>query len=322
MNAIVQDTYGAPGDVLGLKEVAEPQIKNGEVLVRVRAAGVSISDWHLIRGVPYVLRMGTGLRGPRRKVPGVDLAGEVQAVGDDVKTLGPGDEVFGWGVGAFAELASAAEGNLLPKPTGLSFEQAAAVGDSAITALTAVRDQGKVAEGQVVLVHGASGGVGTYAVQIAKWLGAKVTGVCSARNAEMVRSLGADEVIDYTREDFTQGEQRCDVIIDTVGNRSLSEYRKVLTRRGTYVLVGTRDVGRWFGMSPMIRTLASSPFVSQRMRAFIATRNQDDLATLKELVEGGEVRPVIDRRFELGDVPEALRHQGEGHARGKIVIST
>jgi NADPH:quinone reductase-like Zn-dependent oxidoreductase len=266
------------------------------------------------------MRPAIGLRRPRQRRPGFDLAGIVETVGEGVDGLRPGDEVFGWGEGAFAEYAVAEESHLLALPAKFSFEQAAAFGDSAVTALKAVRDQGEVRSGQKVLVNGASGGVGTYAVQIARSFGAEVTGVCSTASLELVRSIGADQVIDYTQEDFTRGERRYDVILDMAGNRPLSDCRRTLTPRGTYVLVGTLDVGRFFGLSRQVRMLASSPFVRQRMRVFIATRNREDLMALKQLAEAGELEPVIDRSFELNEVPDALRHQGEGHPKGKIVV--
>jgi NADPH:quinone reductase-like Zn-dependent oxidoreductase len=320
MKAIVQDRYGSP-DVLRLRDVDKPVVKDGEVLVRVHAAAVNIGDWHLLRGIPYIMRMAFGLLKPRRKIPGLDLAGQVEAVGADVRQFAPGDEVFGWCKGAFAEYACAAESNLLPKPANLTFEQAAVVGDSAFTALDAVRDQGKVQPGQRVLINGASGGVGTFAVQIAKSFGANVTGVCSTRNGEMVRSIGADEVIDYTNEDFTRTGQRYDVILDLIGTRSMADCRRALNPRGTYVLVGASDLGRWFGLGRQLKVLLLSPVVRHRMRVFIAAHNRDDLAVLKDLVESGKLAPVIDRRYALRDVPDALRYQGDGHAKGKIVIA-
>jgi NADPH:quinone reductase-like Zn-dependent oxidoreductase len=319
VKAIVQTRYGSP-DVLRLEEVDKPVPKDGEVLVRVRAAAVNIGDWHLLRGVPYVIRLGLGLRKPRRAIPGRDIAGHVEVVGGNVEELRPGDEVFGWCSGAFAEYACPSAKNLLSKPANLTLEQSAAVGDSAFTALAAVRDQGRVQQGQRVLVNGASGGVGTFAVQIAKSLGAHVTAVCSTRNVDMVRALGADHVIDYTKHDFAQPEQRYDVMLDLIGNRSLSDCRRVLAPRGTYVIVGVRDLGRWLGLNRQIKALLLSPFVRQRMRVFVVKHTGEDLAVLKELVEGGQVTPVIDRRYELHEVPDALRHQGEGHTRGKIVI--
>jgi NADPH:quinone reductase-like Zn-dependent oxidoreductase len=320
MKAIVQDKYGSP-DVLRLKDVDKPSPDDDEVLIRAHAAAVNIGDWHLLRGVPYVMRMVVGLRAPKREIPGTDVAGRVESVGESVKELRPGDEVFGWCEGAFAEYACAPEDNFLPKPANLTFEQAAAVGDSAFTALEAVRDQGKVQPGHEVLINGASGGVGTFAVQIAKSLGARVTGVCSTRNMDLVRSIGADQVIDYTREDFVQAGQRYDVMIDAVGNRSLSECRRALTPRGTYVLVGVSNLGRWFGLARQLKVLSLSPFVRQKMRVFLVRRNREDLIALKELVDAGTLAPVIDRRYRLSELPMALHHQGEGHAQGKIVIA-
>ena len=320
MKAIIQTRYGSP-DVLQFTDVDKPVAKDDEVLVHVHAAAINIGDWHLLRGMPYVVRLVTGLRRPRREVPGLDIAGQVEAVGADVREFGPGDEVFGWCKGAFAEYACAAASNLLPTASNLTLEQSAAVGDSAFTALAAVRDQGKVQSGQRVLINGASGGVGTFAVQIAKAFGANVTGVCSAANLDMVRSIGADEVIDYRTGDFTQTEQRYDVILDLVGSRSLSDCRRALTRRGTYVVVGVKDVGRWLGLGRQFKALLLSPFVRQRIRVFVVRHNRQDLAVLKELVEAGKLVPVIARRYALRDVPEALRYQGEGHTRGKSVIS-
>jgi NADPH:quinone reductase-like Zn-dependent oxidoreductase len=296
MKAIVQDAYGSPEDVLGLREVDRPVASGDEVLVRVHAAAVNIGDWHLVTGTPYIVRAaGYGLLKPKNSLPGTDVAGTVEAAGEKVKSLQPGDEVFGWCDGAFAEYA-------------------------AFTALQALRDHGKVQTGQQVLINGASGGVGTFAVQIAKSLGAKATGVCSTRNADMVRSIGADEVIDYTREDFTRSGRRWDLIIDLVGSRSLRDCRRALTPRGTYVLVGVSDPGRWFGLARQLMLLLMSPFVRQSLRTFIAKQNEEDLALLRELAESGRLTPVIDRRYELSEVPEALRYQGEGHARGKIVV--
>ncbi len=320
MKAIVQTRYGSP-DVLQLKDVEKPVVKDDEVLVRVHAAAVNIGDWHLLRGVPYVIRLVAGLRAPRREIPGLDIAGQVEAVGGNVQQLRPGDEVFGWCKGAFAEYACAAASNLLPKAANLTFEQSAAVGDSAFTALAAVRDQGKVEAGQTVLINGASGGVGTFAVQIAKAFGANVTGVCSTSHLDAVRSLGADHVIDYTKEDFAQTGRRYDVMLDLVGTRPLSDCRQALTPRGTYVIVGVKAMGRWLGLGRQFKALLVSPFVRQRMRVFVVRHNREDLAVLKELVEAGKLAPLIDRRYVLSDVPDALRYQGQGHAQGKIVIS-
>src|SRR3954464_8472123 len=276
MKAVVQVNYGSP-DVLEFRDIDRPVVKDDEVLVRVRAAAVNIGDWHLLRGVPYVMRLGIGMRRPRREIPGLDIAGQVEAIGRNVKQFQPGDEVFGWCKAAFADYACAAESNVLPKPSNLTFEQSAAVGDSAFTALNAVRDQGKVQPGQRVLINGASGGVGTFAVQIAKSYGANVTAVCSTRNVDLVGSIGADRVIDYTKDDFTQTEQRYDVMLDMVGSRSVSDCRRALTPRGTYVLVGVRDLGRWFGLGRQIKVLLLSPFVGQRMRVFVVKHNRADL---------------------------------------------
>jgi NADPH:quinone reductase-like Zn-dependent oxidoreductase len=319
MKAIIQQQYGLP-EVLRVEDVDKPVARDGEVLVRVGAATVNIGDWHLLRGMPYIVRLVSGLRGPRREIPGLDIAGQVEAVGGNVKRLRPGDEVFGWCKGAFAEYACAAEKNLLPKPANLTVEQSAAVGDSAFTALAAVRDQGKVRPGQRVLINGASGGVGTFAVQIAKAFGANVTAVCSTRNLGLVRSIGADQVIDYTNQDFTQTAEGYDVMLDLVGSHSLSDCRRALTPRGTYVIVGVKDMGRWFGLGRQFTALSLSPFVGQRMRVFVVRHSQEDLAVLKDLVEAGKVVPVIDRHYALGDAPDALRYQGQGHPQGKIVI--
>ena len=286
MKAIVHDRYGLP-DVLRLEDVERPVASDDEVLVRVQAAAVNIGDWHLLRGTPYVMRIATGPFRPRHRVPGLDLAGRVESVGKDVTQFRPGDEVFGWCKGAFAEYACARQDNFLPKPADLTLEQSAAVGDSAFTALNAVRDQGKVQPGHEVLINGASGGVGTFAVQIAKSFGATVTGVCSTRNMDLVRSVGADEVIDYTQEDFAQGGRRYDVMVDLVGSRSLSDCRRALTSRGTYVLVGVADIGRWFGVARQIKVLSLSPLVRQKMRVFIVRHNQEDLVVLESSSKPG-----------------------------------
>jgi NADPH:quinone reductase-like Zn-dependent oxidoreductase len=319
MKAIVQRRFGSP-DVLRLEEVDRPVPREDEVLVRVCAAAVNIGDWHLLRGIPYVMRLGLGLRRPRREIPGRDIAGQVEAVGSRVEHFRPGDEVFGWCSGAFAEYACTSGNNLLSRPANLTLEQSAAVGDSAFTALAAVRDQGRVQEGQRVLINGASGGVGTFAVQIAKSFGANVTAVCSTSNLDMVRSIGADQVVDYTTEDFAQAEQRYDVMLDLIGNRSLSSCRRVLAPRGTYVIVGVRDLGRWLGLNRQLKALLLSPIVRQRMRVFVVRHSREDLGVLKELVEAGSVAPVIDRRYRLSEAPQALRHQGEGRTRGKILL--
>jgi NADPH:quinone reductase-like Zn-dependent oxidoreductase len=322
MKAIVQDTYGET-DVLKLRDIDKPEIADDEVLVRVHAAGVDRGVWHLMTGLAYPIRLaGYGLWAPKTPVPGMDLAGVVEAVGNDVTRFRPGDEVFGIGKGAYAEYARAPENKLAPKPANLSFEQAAVVAISGSTALQAVRDKGRVEPGQKVLIIGASGGVGTYAVQLAKAFGAEVTGVCSTTKVDMVRSIGADHVIDYTRADFADGQQRYDVILDIGGNRSLSHVRRALTRKGTLVLVGGEDGGRWLGgMDRQLRMLLLSPFVGQQLRSLISKENYKDLIVLTELIEAGKVTPVIDRTFPLTDVPKAIRYMEEGHVRGKVVIS-
>jgi NADPH:quinone reductase-like Zn-dependent oxidoreductase len=320
MRTVIQPTYGGP-DVLEVRDVDVPAPGAGEVLVRVRAAGLNIGDWHLLRGVPYVMRLVFGLRRPRKPTPGMDLAGEVAAVGAGVAALEPGDTVFGWGPGAFAEYASVPEDNVMATPQGLTFEQAAAVGDSAFTALIAVRDQGRIGPGDAVLINGASGGVGTFAVQMAKSFGAEVTAVCSGRNAELVRSLGADEVIDYTREDFGNTGRQYDVMLDLIGNRPLAECRRSLAAQGTYVVVGVKDMGRWFGLARQFKALVTSPFVRQKMRVFVCKHTRADLAVLKQLVEAGDVKPVIAQRYALAQVREAFASLGSGHAQGKTVIT-
>ncbi|MBI5106520.1 MAG: NAD(P)-dependent alcohol dehydrogenase [Solirubrobacterales bacterium] len=320
MRAVVQRAYGAP-DVLELRDVEVPPARDGEVLVRVRAAGLNIGDWHLLRGIPYVMRIVFGLRRPRKRIPGMDLAGEVEAIGAGVTGLRPGDAVFGWGRGVFAEYASVPAANVMATPSGLSFEEAAAVGDSAFTALIAVRDQGRVAPGDAVLINGASGGVGTFAVQLAKTFGAEVTAVCSTGTADLVTSLGADHVIDYTREDFTRNGRQYDVMLDLIGSHSLAASRRALTPRGAYVLVGVKDMGRWFGMARQFKALCTAPFVRQKMRVFVCKHTRADLTVLKELVEAGDVRPVIDQRYDLAQVREAFAGLGRGHARGNTVIT-
>src|SRR5881227_2527860 len=323
MKAIVQTRYGSP-DVLQLNDVDKPAAKDDEVLVRVHAAALNVGDWHLMRGVPYVIRLVAGLRGPRREIPGLDIAGQVEAVGENVKQLRPGDEVFGWCKGAFAEYACAAESDLLPKPANLTPEQSAAVGDSAFTALAAVRDQGKVQPGDKVLINGASGGVGTFAVQIAKSFGASVTGVCSTRNVDLVRSLGADHVIDYTKEDFAKGTERYDVILDNVPNHSLSECRRILTPNGKYVMIGGGgpNDSRWVGpFGRVIKTMVLSPFTSQKMGMMMADANGKDLTILADMMQSGKLKPVIDRTYKLNEVPAAIAYLEEGHARGKVVIT-
>jgi len=324
MKAIVYRCYGPP-DVLKLEDIEKPTAADNEVLVKVHAAAVNPLDWHYMRGKPYLMRMEAGLGTPKNSRLGVDFAGTVEAVGRNVKRFKPGDEVFGGKYGAFAEYVSVAEDRaLVLKPANLTFEQAASVGVAAITALQALRDQGKIQPGQKVLINGASGGVGTFAVQIAKSFGAEVTGVCSTRNVDMVRSIGADQVIDYTKEDFTERAQRYDVILDNVGNRSLLDIRRVLNPEGKYVLIGGGgpDAGPWIGpfIGP-IKALVLSKFVSQDMGMFLADLNQEDLTVLSDLMQAGKVTPVIDRRYKLSEIAEAIRYLEEGHARGKVVIN-
>ena len=321
MKAIVQDRYGSP-DVLELRDVDKPAVGDREVLVRVHAAGVSPGVWHLMAGVPYVMRMGFGLRKPKARL-GMDLAGQVEAVGKDVTQFQPGDDVFGTGDGAFAEYARAREDRLVSQPANLTFEQAAAVPDSACTALRGLRDAGKVEREQKVLIIGAAGGIGTFAVQIAKAFGAEVTGVCSTTKTDLVRSIGADHTIDYTQEDFADNGPRYDVILDTAGRRSVSHLRRALAPQGTLVLIGGEGAGRWFGgIDRQLRAVALSAFVRQKLRAPVYLQHaKEDLQVLKELIEAGKVTPVIDRTYPLSDAPEAVRQWEEGHARGKIVIT-
>ncbi|MFD6226269.1 NAD(P)-dependent alcohol dehydrogenase [Streptomyces sp. NPDC060232] len=323
MKAIVQDRYGSP-EVLELREVEQPSIGNGEVLVRVHAAAVNARDWHLMRGDPYLARLVLGLGGPKAKIRGTDFAGRVEAVGKDVTGLRPGDEVFGEAEGAFAEYVCAPADAVELKPANLTFEQAASVPLAGNTALMGLRDLGRVQPGRRVLVNGASGGVGTFAVQIAKAFGAEVTAVCGTRNVELVRSLGADHVVDYSREDFTRGERRHDVVLDLVGNRSLAECRRALTPEGTLVLSGggVSEGGSLLGpMALLMKGQALSRFVSQRLLVLTATPDRKNLAALRELVETGKVTPVIDRTYALHEVPEAIRYLEVEHARAKVVIT-
>jgi NADPH:quinone reductase-like Zn-dependent oxidoreductase len=325
MKAIVYHKYGSP-DVLELAEVAKPTPKDDEVLLKVHAASVNPADWHLLRGKPYIARLQLGLRKPKDSVLGCDMAGQVEAVGKNVTMLQPGDEVFGspfmHGFGAFAEWLSVSEDLLTSKPTTLSFEQAAAVPLAASTALQGLRDHGRIEPGHKVLIIGASGGVGTFAVQIAKSFDAEVSGVCSTRNAEMVRSLGADHVIDYTQEDFTRSGQNYDLILQLAGTLSPSECRRALTSKGTLVQISGESDGRWIGaVDRIIKGLVLSPFVSQKMASFTVKPNKEDLQFLKQLIETGTLTPVIDRTYSLSEVPEAIRYLEEGHARGKVVVT-
>ena len=322
MKAIVQDRYGS-ADVLEFRDIEEPAVGGDDVLVRVHAAGCGPDVWHLMTGMPYMARLAIGFRRPKLGVRGWDVAGTVEAVGASVTGFRPGDEVMGTAEGSFAELAITQQDKLVPKPTGLSFEQAAAVPVSGTTALRAVRDEGKVQPGQKVLIVGAAGGVGSLAVQIAKAYGAEVTGVCSTSKADLVRSIGADDVIDYTREDFADGSRRWDVIVDTAGRRPLSQLRRALTPKGTLVIVGGDGGGHWTGgfFRGMLRAPVVSLFVSQRLRGLNSKVKQEDLVTLTELIEAGKVTPVIDRTYPLVEAPDAIRYLAEGHARGKVVIT-
>jgi len=321
MKAIVYRCYGSP-DVLEFEDIKKPTPADDEVLIKVHAASVNPLDWHYMRGTPYIMRLGSGLGAPTDTNMGVDFAGTVESVGTNVTRFKPGDEVFGGRSGAFAEYVIVPEDRaLVLKPDNMTFEQAAAVPIAGITALQALRDKGKLEPGQKVLINGASGGVGTFAVQIAKSFGAEVTGVCSTRNAEMVRSIGADHVIDYTQDDYTQSAQRYDLIIDMVGNHSLSANRTALEPDGILVMVGGAK-GNWIAplISP-IKALALSPFVEQELVVILARLSKDDLAILGDLMQAGKVTPVIDRRFQLSDVPAAIRYSEQGHARGKIVVN-
>ena len=322
MKAIVHRCYGSP-DVIRLEDVPKPTAKDDEILVRVHAASVNPLDWHYLEGTPYMVRIDGGFGKPDNPRLGVDFAGTVEAVGKSVTRFKPGDQVFGAKFGALAEYVAVNEKRAVAlKPGNLSDAQAAAVAIAGITALQALRDQGHIRAGQSVLVNGASGGVGTFAVQIAKSFGATVTGVCSTRNVELVRSLGADHVIDYTQEDFTKGSQRYDLILDNVATRSLADYRRVLTPNGAYIMVGSTEIGHWFGwaVKPLEAWLLS-PFTSQKLGMILAELNKDDLATLAALMESGKVTPVIDRTYKLSEAAEALRYLEKGHARGKVVVT-
>ena len=318
MQAIVQDRYGS-AEVLESRDIEKPLIRDTEVLVRVHAASIHIGDWILMTGSPFVMRMATGLRKPKNPVPGTDIAGTVEAVGKDVHGLRPGDEVFGWCAGAFAEYASASEDHFVAKPANLTFEQAAAVGVSATTALQLLRDDGHVQPGQKVLINGASGGVGTFAVQIAKAFGAEVTGVTSTKNLDLVRSIGADHVIDYTKEDFRKGVPRYDLILDNVGDHSMADTRRALAPNGILLSNGGGHAGGKLGR--VIRLAVVSMFVRQQGKPSVKSTNRADLEVLKELVEAGKVTPVIDGTYPLRETPKAVGHVGDGHARGTVVIS-
>jgi NADPH:quinone reductase-like Zn-dependent oxidoreductase len=323
MKAIVQERFGAP-EVLQLVDTDLPEVGAGDVLVRVHAAALNPYDWHMMRGDPLIARLmgGVGLTRPKARVAGIDAAGVVEAVGADVRGVQPGDEVLGFCPGAFAEYARAKADKVVPKPAGLSFEQAAAIPMAGLTALQGIRDVGAVRAGQRVLINGAAGGVGSYAVQIAAGLGAEVTGVCSTGNLELVRSIGAAHVIDYTTEDFTDGRVHYDVILDNVGNRPLRRLRRALTPTGTLVLNAGGSPGRVVGaVGPILRAVAVNAFVRQRLRPLVAKQKRDDLLTLTALIEEGKLTPVLDRTYPLADTADGLRHVEQGHARGKVVIT-
>jgi NADPH:quinone reductase-like Zn-dependent oxidoreductase len=321
MKAVVYRCYGPP-EVARLEEVARPAIPDDRMLVAVKAASVNPLDWHYLRGEPYIMRMSAGFGAPKDIRLGVDFAGVVESVGAKVTHFKPGDEVFGTAAGAFGEYVAAREDRVASKPASVGFDQAAAVPVAAITALQALRDQGKLRPGQKVLVNGASGGVGTFAVQLAKVMGAEVTGVCGARNVEQTRSLGADHVIDYAREDFTRRSEHYDLIIDNVGSHTIADYRRVLTEHGTLVIVGSTTKGRWLGgLTGGLKAMVVGPFVSQKMGFFLARINHEDLDYLARLMASGKLVAVIDRSFPLKDSAEALRYLEAGHSRGKVVIT-
>jgi NADPH:quinone reductase-like Zn-dependent oxidoreductase len=322
MKAIVQDRYGS-ADVLEFRDIEDPVVGGEDVLVRVHAAGCGPDVWHLMTGMPLIARPMIGLRRPKVGVRGWDVAGTVEAVGATVTDLGPGDAVMGTAEGSFAELVITRPDKLVPKPENLTFEQAAALPISGTTALRAVRDEAKVQPGQAVLVIGAAGGVGSLAVQIAKGFGAKVTAVCSTSKTDLVRSIGADDVIDYTREDFADGSRRWDVIVDTAGRRPLSQLRRALTPKGTLVIVGGDGGGRWTGgfFRGMLRAPAVSLFVGQRLRGLASKVKREDLIALTGLIGAGSLTPVIDRSYPLIEAPNAIRYLEEGHAGGKVVVT-
>jgi NADPH:quinone reductase-like Zn-dependent oxidoreductase len=324
MKAIVYCDYGT-SDVLKVMDIPKPVPKDNQVLVRVRATSVNPYDWHFVRGTPYIMRLGVGLRKPKDTRLGVDFSGTVEAVGKNVTQFKPGDEVFGGKGGAFAQYICIAEKSLALKPANISFEQAGTIQIAGMTALQGLRNKAKIQPGQKVLINGASGGVGTYAVQIAKALGAEVTGVCSGRNVELVKSLGADHVIDYTKEDFAKTAERYDAILDNVPNHSLSDIRQILTPKGKYVMIGGGgpNDGKWIGpMGRVLHVLLLKPFVSQEMGMMMAETTQGDMNYLRELMEAGKLKPVLDRTYKsLSELPAALAYLEQGHARGKVAIT-
>ena len=320
MRAVVQDEYRDTADVLRLEEVARPVPGPGEVLVRVAAAGVDRGVWHLMAGKPYAARLAFGMRAPKNRVRGSEFAGRVEAIGERVTAVRPGQQVYGIGAGSFAEYVVAPDGKVAPAPAGIPVVQAAAVPVSASTALQGVRDHGRVTAGQKVLVIGASGGVGSFAVQIAKAFGAEVTGVARTDKLELVRSLGADHVVDHTTDDVTSGAARYDVVLDIGGNTPVRRLRRVLTPRGTLVIVGGEGKGRWLGMGRQLRAAALSPFVGQRLGFFVNRGTAADLVVLAGLIESGQVTPAVDRTFPLAEAAAAVTYMAEGRARGKVVV--
>ena len=321
MRAVLQAGYGN-ADVLSITETPRPSIDDQEVLVEIRAAGLDRGTWHLMAGLPYAIRFVSGLRHPKNDVPGIDLAGVVKTVGAAITRFRPGDEVFGIGQGSFAEYTAAREDKLAHKPPSLSFELAAAIPVSGLTALKALGEVGHLKVGQHVLIVGASGGVGTFAVQIAKAMGARVTGVCSTAKVDLVRSIGADDVIDYTREDFADREHEFDLILDIGGNPSIARLRRALTARGTVVITGGEEGGRWTGgLDRQLRALALSPFVRQRLTTFLNKEHYTGLERLAELVDQGQLVPIVERTYPLAETPLAMRHLVAGQARGKLVIT-
>lgn len=319
MKAIVYYRYGSP-DVLYYQETEKPVAGDNEVLLKVSAASVNPYDWHFMRGTPRFIRMMTGLRKPKENRLGVDVSGQVEAVGRNITQFKPGDEVFGACLGAFAEYACVPESSLVIKPDNVNFAQAASVPIAAITALQGLRDKGQIQPGQMVLINGAAGGVGTFAVQIAKSFGAHVTGVCSSRNVDMIRRMGADRVIDYTQEDFAKAGPTYDLLFDCIGNHSLLACTRVLHPKGVYVGVGAVKVSAVSILVHAVQSLVLSWFVSQKLVGFIAKINQQDLATLRDLIQAGKVTPVIDKTYSLSELPDAIRYLEEGHARGKVAI--
>lgn len=320
VQAIVQKSYGSPAEVLTLADIDKPKPSKDQVLVAVRATSIHVGDCHVMRGVPYVMRPAFGIRGPRNPVPGTDFAGTVTEVGAGVTDFEPGDDVFGWGTGTCADFASVKAAHLLPKPNELGFEEAAAIGVSAQTALQAVRDKAKVQQGQRVLINGASGGVGTFAVQIAKSLGADVTAVCSTGNVEFVSSLGADHVVDYTQQNFTEGPERYDRILDIVGNHSFAAIRRVLTTDGTALPVGAPVEGWFGGVDHALGALAQSIISRRQLRPFVSLNNLETLTALRDLATAGTITPAVSRTYPMVESADAFAHVVQGHARGKIVI--